>query len=126
MNFMNDPVTLLVDLVDARATESITARSYSLALQALSQHFWTHLQRLEVMNAPHDYDEATTLLAAAKEGLSTVQNAVEKLRSIDPVEDIELADEALEDAETGMDMIVDVHVANQEEMEKWEGIVARQ
>lgn len=101
-----DPAALLRGVVDARAEGNIEVTGYLDAITVLEKHFWVYEQRLQVIQAPASFPEGEVLLQAGREGLEKFQGALATLKQIDPNQDDESALDALDQAEEGMNLLL--------------------
>lgn len=116
---VQDPASLLRGVVDARAEGTIEVSGYVDALTVLEKHFWVYEQRLQVIQAPASFPEGEVLLQAGREGLEKFQAALATLKQIDPNTDDESALDALDQAEEGMNLLLQLREVTAEKHQEY-------
>lgn len=117
---VRDPLSLIKGVVSARHRGAIELKGYRDALEVLERHFGVYEVRLRVMNSPASFASGEVMLDAAGQGLQRLQEAVRSLQGIDPSQSPDAAAEAVQSAEEGFALLVQLKDVNQQAMADFE------
>lgn len=115
-----NPLELIKGLVMARNRERIEHAGYLDALNVLERHFDVYSQRLAVMHSPASFPDGEVLLDAANQGLEKLRNAVDGLKSFDPLTAPGRADAHLEEAAHGFGLLTQLQEVTDEKKQEFE------